>query len=711
MIPLIIAGAVLGIGAHACAASDNEEAKEKNERANRIITDSRQKAERAKENCQNSMNTLAMEKAIILKGNMNRFVKSFSKIKAVNFSETQDLFETAKFNKNELMVMQNMVSEVQKVSVNEVAGGVSGAALAVGAADVLTGGAIVGEGLAIGGLAGGAALGAIAAPVFAVTGIFAASEAAANLEKAESNLAKARAYEDQCDTYAYFADGVSDRCQLFYNTLHQIDNQWFGTAVDQLENLVNSKKTFGNFFRNMAGKKIYTREEMQRVASVASLAKMLKTIIDTNILDKNGNLTEESEQVIDDMREQLDAGMPEVAHQLRPVQYSSAQAEQAARQIAAGQLTAGKNSKNRGAYHPAVFTQIIMWLLCVGLIACGGMMLLISEFAPAALWAAAGLIMCPKVNRNMRFWPRFITAIIFVFIGIVVVGVTGDAKIAESEPVSVSQPESEVAPEPVAAEEPEPVPAFAAEDYAGNWAVDRYSDYLDGYVAFYLDGTGDTLNFSASAADDENLIVTINETTLELNHDNTEAGAAYMDSLGNSGKIILDFEDDDLYLTITREQVADYWGLEMEREHCSRDLNGEVTQRIQEYMTTAQEKEAQAQTEAIANTLHDYIYGLNDAINLGEFEFAAKTLLNGSAAYTEQKALVEKLHEQGITENVIEFAIKSQQVDGNTATVITDELIGVHFQDGSSKEVSQSYAYHMQLQSDGTWLIDSMVEQ
>jgi len=69
--------------------------------------------------------------------------------------------------------------------------------------------------------------------------------------------------------------------------------------------LVNSKKTFGNFIKNIVGKKIYTRQEMQMVASVASLAKMVKTIIDTNILDNNGNVTDESERVILEIQDKM----------------------------------------------------------------------------------------------------------------------------------------------------------------------------------------------------------------------------------------------------------------------------------------------------------------------------------------------------------------------------------------------------------------------
>ena len=192
MIPLLIAGAIVGLGAHACASVDNDEAIEKNNHANEIIDEANQIAQDAKNLCETSMLILAREKTRVLQGNMNRFIQNYVKIKPVNFTDTGDLFEIDKFDKNELAVVQSMVNDIQKSDVNNVVGGVSGTALAVGAADIFAGGSLLG-----GGLIGGATLGAVAAPIFAVTGLFSASEATANLEKAKSNLEKALVYQDE----------------------------------------------------------------------------------------------------------------------------------------------------------------------------------------------------------------------------------------------------------------------------------------------------------------------------------------------------------------------------------------------------------------------------------------------------------------------------------------------------------------------------------
>ena len=421
MLPFLVAGALVGLGAHACASVDNDEAREKNRRANEIIDESNRIAQEAKRVCQGSMDELAKEKTRVLQGNMRRFVRCFSQIKPVNFSDSGDLFEIAKFNKNELTVMQSMVTSVQKVNVNDVVGGASGAALAVGAADILAGGSLLGEaGISIGGLAGGAALGAVAAPIFAITGIFSASEASANLEKAKSNLSKARAYQDEVETYSYLAHAVSERCDLFYEALAKIDTTWFTDAVNQLEMLVNSKKTFGNFFRNIAGKKIYTRQEMQMVASAASLAKMVKTIIDTNILDGNGHVTDESEKVILEIQDKMEnedltvrmseTPTPQVQSiqqntYQQPTQNTYTQQKQIPTQ--AQQQVVKQSSIGKPIYSPNGFVKFIMWshtvFYCLG----GVGIILAGAFIAGAILFAAGLMMCPKVNNTMKFWPRF----------------------------------------------------------------------------------------------------------------------------------------------------------------------------------------------------------------------------------------------------------------------------------------------------------------
>ena len=108
-------------------------------------------------------------------------------------------------------------------------------------------------------------------------------------------------------------------------------------------------------------------------------------------------------------------------------------------------------------------------------------------------------------------------------------------------------------------------------DYTGPWMVDRYNSYMDGYVGFFIENTNDQFYFSANAVWNQgNRVNSIDYALIEMNYEGTQAGGYYEDGRGNSGDIILDFEDGELYLTITVQGAGDY-SFGMEHEHCSRD--------------------------------------------------------------------------------------------------------------------------------------------
>ena len=111
-------------------------------------------------------------------------------------------------------------------------------------------------------------------------------------------------------------------------------------------------------------------------------------------------------------------------------------------------------------------------------------------------------------------------------------------------------------------------------DYLGYWTVDRYNSYLDGYVGFNLESNNDILCFSAQAVWNQgDRVTTIGTVSLDMNYDGTQAGGYYQDDRGNDGNIILDFENGELYLTVTCRSSGD-WAMTMEHEHCTLDPNG-----------------------------------------------------------------------------------------------------------------------------------------
>ena len=111
-------------------------------------------------------------------------------------------------------------------------------------------------------------------------------------------------------------------------------------------------------------------------------------------------------------------------------------------------------------------------------------------------------------------------------------------------------------------------------DYLGYWTVDRYNSYLDGYVGFNLESNNDILCFSAQAVWNQgDRVTTIDTVSLDMNYDGTQAGGYYQDDRGNDGNIVLDFENGELYLTVTCRSGGD-WAMTMEHEHCTLDPNG-----------------------------------------------------------------------------------------------------------------------------------------
>lgn len=114
-------------------------------------------------------------------------------------------------------------------------------------------------------------------------------------------------------------------------------------------------------------------------------------------------------------------------------------------------------------------------------------------------------------------------------------------------------------------------------DYVGAWNVDRYNSYMDGYVGFVIENNNDQFYFSANGVWNQGDRVTnIDYAKIEPNYDGTQAGGYYQDDRGNTGDIILDFENGELYLTVTVDGSGNY-SFAMSHEHCTRDSTAEET--------------------------------------------------------------------------------------------------------------------------------------
>lgn len=314
----------LGIGKTIKAGVDQKEANETNERAQRIIRNASEKIETCRKNCGASIDNLGQRKIKILDDSVKPFIREFEKLNRVELSESKGLNELQKMVLDEKSFTE--LKELQTIATS-VAGGVASGAMAgaitafgaYSAAGVLatasTGTAIAslsgaaatnatlaffgGGSLATGGLgiAGGSAIlgGLVAGPALAVLGVVVGAKASANLDKAYSNLSEAKAYREEMNTAAVACIGIRKRAAMFNRFLLSL-NVVFEPLVVEMKQIIAKK---GSDFRK------FSDDEKKVIAEAMAMAGAIKTILDTPILDDEGNLSPESDTIVDVTREKL----------------------------------------------------------------------------------------------------------------------------------------------------------------------------------------------------------------------------------------------------------------------------------------------------------------------------------------------------------------------------------------------------------------------
>ena len=147
-------------------------------------------------------------------------------------------------------------------------------------------------------MAGGTAIlgGLVAGPALAVLGAVMSAKASKNLEAANANLAKAKEFEEEMKTAAALCNGIRRRSAMFDRFLIRLQTI-FDPLVYKMSEIIREK---GNDFRK------FSDEEKNVVASAMSLAGAIKAVLDTPILDEDGNLTRESGMVIEDTQKRIE---------------------------------------------------------------------------------------------------------------------------------------------------------------------------------------------------------------------------------------------------------------------------------------------------------------------------------------------------------------------------------------------------------------------
>lgn len=326
MVPvvIIVASCVAGtIGATASAKAgvNQSRASAMNENSTKRVEEAAYALDAVRVQCENSLEALGKEKIYVLNRDMTAFLNSFEKIKNVDFQNSLGLEELSKFaqDKIEFAELRQMTNYAASIAGSLGSGAVGGALAALGAynaagalATASTGTAIAslhgaaatnatlawfgGGSLASGGLgvAGGTAVlgGVVAGAAILVMGIILGATAGANLEHAKANAMESD------ETIQQFCVGIEQciairrRTDMFYTVLAKFD-LLFSQMIDRMEKIIINE---GTDYRQ------YSTESKRAIAEVAATAVTIKSIIDTPILTEDGALTDESEEILEDIR-------------------------------------------------------------------------------------------------------------------------------------------------------------------------------------------------------------------------------------------------------------------------------------------------------------------------------------------------------------------------------------------------------------------------
>ena len=319
----LIAGGV-GVKKGLDAKEDMESAKRHNESAQKIVDEVNEKLEEKKEATKESLENLGKEKIEILALSINEFVESFGKLKKIEFVETEGISELKSFdfNSKDFNALRKTSYEAKDIVADGISALNSGALMALGTYNVVTGGLggllatattgtalssvvatnatlawLGGGALSVGGLgmAGGiTVLGGlvVAGPALAIGGFVMAKEAEKAWYASLENEKKAEEYEAQCKLIMAQLDVMKKRAVKMKYILEKMD-RIFIPLVDKMIPAVN--ELCSGKYVSKARKETLLRDY---VYPCATTAKAIKAILDTSIINDKGEILDSAEKNI-----------------------------------------------------------------------------------------------------------------------------------------------------------------------------------------------------------------------------------------------------------------------------------------------------------------------------------------------------------------------------------------------------------------------------
>ena len=326
-IPIILGAAVLAAGAFGVkkgldAKRDFNEADKTNEDGKDIVYKADHALSYSHDKANDALESLGRIKFEIYKFKIIPFVDSFNKIKHINFQGdriNRDLNNP--MDQKEFKSIEELALRMKDIAVGGIAslgaGGLTGLAAygSVGLLASTAGGTAIGTlsgvaatnatlawlgggSLAAGGfgMAGGALVlgGLVAGPALAVGGMMLASKAEAAKEDALSNLMEAKVYAEKIALAKSATDAMRAHILELTNTLVALD-KIFSPLLEGLQSLIeHSRKDFSG----MVDYETFSEEDQKGVMMSFAAAKTIKNVLEVQIFDERGIITEASKAII-----------------------------------------------------------------------------------------------------------------------------------------------------------------------------------------------------------------------------------------------------------------------------------------------------------------------------------------------------------------------------------------------------------------------------
>ena len=323
-IPIIIGVAAVAAGLYGAkkgvsGAIDHSNAKDVNSDASSMVESANQAMEDQRDSTNTMLKDYGRRKLQAYSGVIHEFVENYQKLQNVEVSQSSELdkLNVGDFSNNTLQVLRQDYQALKDAGFGVGTGLSGGAVLAFGAyngtmllATASTGTAISslggvaatnatlawlgGGSLAAGGygMAGGMMVlgGIVAGPALAVFGHILGSKGEEALNNAKRNMEQAITLCDQAELMAAKLKAIEEITALANTVFSKVSSQLYW-AVSDLKRVIENHGVDCNN---------YTDESNGIVLRSVKLVQLLKAMIDTPILDKDGNLVLSTEKQIND---------------------------------------------------------------------------------------------------------------------------------------------------------------------------------------------------------------------------------------------------------------------------------------------------------------------------------------------------------------------------------------------------------------------------